>query len=163
MKKIILGLALLSSISAFGSQPCGLTGSLDQRIKDCDQRKEGFVLITRTHDGREVNQEIKSGLLWSGVLGEYIFEEAKIACMRLKSAADITGRTWRLPTIKEYEAADKSGIRTALPNMKGWFRTASVVRPNNYTVESYFYNGETGEIAHESFWHFAPVRCISSQ
>jgi hypothetical protein len=126
--------------------PCGLKGSVDERIKDCSYQltseKEGFVLVTRSKDFNEVHKEVSTGLLWSDRLPSTMTHyNAERACKAdLKEVAGISGVTWRLPSIDEYEEAEKNGIRKALPNMNYWFWSSSVKRSNSYFAWM-FYGG----------------------
>lgn len=112
--------------------PCGLKGSVDERIKDCSYQltseKEGFVLVTRSMDFKEVHKELSTGLLWSDRLPSTMNHyRAEKACKAdLKEVAGVSGVTWRLPSLEEYSEAEKSGLRQALPKMNYWFWTSSV-------------------------------------
>lgn len=123
--------------------PCGLKGSVNERIKDCSNlstsEKEGFVLVTRSKDFKEVHMEVYTGRLWSDRLPSTMtISSAKKACKAtLPEVAGISGVTWRLPSIDEYKEAEKKGIRKALPNMNYWFWSSS--QSKFYTGDVYMY------------------------
>lgn len=131
---------LYTVLKQFGSNPiypCGLKGSVEERIKDCsyqpNSEKEGFVLVTRSKDFRRVYKELSSDLIWSDRLPftETQFDAEK-ACNSLKEVAGIAGKTWRLPSKEEFEQAERNGIRKALPNMQVWYWTSSVRDDYNF-------------------------------
>src|SRR5690606_27136785 len=59
-----------ASLSLVGGVKCPgcYTGSIGERIKDCstqdDAQNGNFVLVSRTHDLKEVHLDTKSRLLW---------------------------------------------------------------------------------------------------
>lgn len=120
--------------------PCGLKGSVDERIKDCSYQltssTEGFVLVTRSEEFKEVHKEIATGLLWSDRLpNKMTHYNAGNACnSSLKEVAGISSLTWRLPSQGEYLQAEKNGIKKALPNMNHWFWTSLVYGGNSSNV-----------------------------
>lgn len=152
-----------SSDGSEDRSPCGLRGSVDERIKDCsyqrDSQKEGFVLVTRSKDFKEVHKEVSTGLLWSDRL-PYTMNHynAEKACKAdLKEVAGISGVTWRLPSIDEYKEAEKSGIRKALPNMNYWFWSSSVHRDNSRFA--WLFSGDDGYTYYD-YVNFS-VRCVA--
>lgn len=128
--------------------PCGLKGSVDERIKDCSYQltseKEGFVLVTRSKDFKEVHKEVSTGLFWSDRLPKTMdhYSAEKACNSSLKEVAGISGVTWRLPSIDEYKEAEKNGIRKALPNMNYWFWSSSVHR--SYSSYAWLFDGFDG-------------------
>ena len=145
--------------------PCGLKGSIDKRIRDCSSqltsKKEGFVLVTRTKDFKEVYKETKTGLLWGDRLPSTMTHiEAERECNAgLAEVAKITEVTWRLPTREEYAEAEKNGIIKALPNMYDWFWSSSVHRSYpNYTWVFIGGIGYTGKYV--PYYSFYSVRCV---
>lgn len=148
-------------------RPCGLKGSVEERIRDCSYQstseKEGFVLVTRTKEFKEVHKETKTGLLWGDRLPSTMNHyNAEKACNgSLAEVAKISEVTWRLPSEKEYEEAEKNGIRKALPNMNYWFWSSSVRRSDSDDV--WLFSPYTGDI----FYVFnrngvnGSVRCVA--
>lgn len=122
---------VLKNFNPSAKFPCGFKGSVDERIKDCSYQltseKEGFALVTRSKDFKEVHKELSTGLLWSDRLPSTMtLDRAEKACKAdLKEATGISGVTWRLPSIDEYKEAEKNGIRKALRNMNYWFWSSS--------------------------------------
>ena len=146
--------------------PCGLEGSVDDRIKDCsyqlNSKKEGFVLVTRSKDFKEVYKETSTGLLWSDRLPYSLgYKSASSSCnSSLKEVAGISGVTWRLPSINEYKEAEENGIRNALPNMNYWFWSSSRDSGNSYFVLTFSGdNGDTLAMGYDIGW--MSVRCVA--
>ena len=48
--------------SAF-AKPCGLEGTIEERIKDCAQVKGNFALIAVSEKGAEIYRDLKSKLI----------------------------------------------------------------------------------------------------
>jgi hypothetical protein len=142
-------------------EPCGLSGTIEERIKDCSYEKEGFALVARTEDGKEVHKEVSTGLLWSDRLPErMIYHNAKKACKAdLKEVAGISDVTWRLPSIDEYEEAEKNGIRQVLPNMNYWF-WSSTPHPGNHHRARLFI-GTNGNLFDYFRNYHVSVRCVA--
>ncbi len=108
---------------------CGLFGKVGERIDDClnesGAKRRDFVLVTRSEDGRKIYKELTTGLIWSYRLLDTMDQyEAEKICNVFGEQSGITNVSWRLPTIKEYETAEKNGIRK-LPDMKHWFWSSS--------------------------------------
>jgi hypothetical protein len=146
-----------------GTGPCGLEGSVDERIKDCSSEAEGFVLVTRSKDFKEVHKEKSTGLLWSDRLPYMSHYNAETACSsNLKEVAGISGFTWRLPSIDEYKEAERNGIRKALPNMDNWFWSSSVHSYDDYngSGSAWLFDG-TGDTYYGSRSSLSWVRCVA--
>lgn len=145
--------------------PCGLKGSVDERIKDCSYQltseKDGFVLVTRSKDFKEVHKELKTNLLWSDRLPNSMnhYSAQKVCNSSLKEVAGISGVTWRLPSIDEYKEAEKNGIRKALPNMSYWFWSSSVHRSDSYGA--WLFNGDSGDAGDVYRGNNVSVRCLA--
>lgn len=145
--------------------PCGLKGSVDERIKDCSYQltseKEGFVLVTRSKDFKEVHKEVSTGLLWSDRLPSTMshYDVEKACKADLKEVVGISGVSWRLPSIDEYKEADKNGIRKALPNMNYWFWSSSVHRRNSNFA--WLFDGDDGNFYVNNRNFSDSVRCVA--
>lgn len=145
--------------------PCGLKGSVDERIKDCSyqltSKKEGFVLVTRSKEFKEVHREVSTGLLWSDRLPLTMnHTNAREACKEdLKEVAGITGVSWRLPSIDEYKEAEKNGIRKALPNMNYWFWSSSMYL--HYSYFRWLFMGKEGSTDGYPVSSRESVRCVA--
>ncbi len=149
--------------------PCGLEGSVDQRKEECSfqqsSRKDGFVLVSRSMDFKEVYQEVSTGLLWSDMLPTTLSHyQAEKACnSSLKEVAGITGLEWKLPSIDDYKQAELSGIRTALPvlsNMGYFFWTTEVHHSN--TKFAWLFMADDGDFIAlaRMYSDYGLVRCI---
>ena len=104
--------------------PCGLRGSIEQRIDDCKLQNDNFVLVTRTEKQKEVYQDLRTGLLWSHRLERMNFDDASDACdSDMDEAGYLSGYSWSLPSQSEYQVAEKHGIRWSMPDMKTIFWT----------------------------------------
>lgn len=161
MKYALIGLALFTSFSSFANvnKSCGLSGSLDARIRNCSTHNAGFSLVTRTKEGIEVHQDVYTRLLWSDHLPAKLNQvDAKKACANLKEFAGITGVTWSLPSIQEYRDANKNGIKTALKNMNFVFWSSSV--PSYDPSVAFMYNGYQGQEYDYDRDNKISVRCV---
>ena len=149
--------------------PCGFSGSIDERIKDCSYQKtsskEEFVLVTRTKEFKEVHKDTKSGLLWGdrlpSAMSHYSAEKACNAS--LAEVAKLSGHTWRLPSKEEFEQAEKDGVRKALPNMNYWWWSSSVRRNNSdYAWLFVGYYGGVGDFGfrYSRDYNYS-VRCVA--
>lgn len=166
---ILLSLATMV-VKADDKVPCGLKGSVDERISDCSRLPQqtwgggdGFVLVTRSFDLKEVHKEISTDLLWSDTLPlEMTHYDALDACNSdLEEVGGISGVNWRLPTIHEYKKAEKNGIRFKLPNTNSWFWSSSVspLMKNRARLFSKFYGVAYYEL-HRRDIPFS-VRCVA--
>lgn len=105
-------------ISSAWSKPCGLEGSIEERIKDCDLTKNGFSLIHRDEKGREIYKDTKSGLIWGDRISfDFNHYGSQKACDTDVPEEKVLKLKWRLPTIREFEQAAANGMKSALPNM----------------------------------------------
>lgn len=152
--------------------PCGLKGSVDERIEDCSYQftseNEGFVLVTRSEEFKEVYKDLSTGLLWSDDLPSYMpHYRAQRACSvaNRKDLPDITGVHWTLPSIDQYKEAEKNGIKKVRPTMNRTFWSSSIPNFNNNwwsnPREAWAFDDRRGiHLNHdrnEEFW----VRCVS--
>jgi hypothetical protein len=111
--------------------PCGLLGSLQERIDECAReagsKKHNWKLVTRT-----VSHEIwqsPSGLIWGDLLdAEYSHYEASLACSKTREEnGNISELFFRLPSYEEFQEAHQQQMRHVLPHVPGWFWTSSKV------------------------------------
>jgi hypothetical protein len=161
----------MNAFDSINNTPCGLNGSVDERIHDCssrpDSQKEGFVLVARTTDFKEVHKELSTGLLWSDTLPTQMDRlNAKNACKdTIAEGAGLSGVSWRLPSINEFKEAEKSGIRKALPNMNSWFWSSTA--NTNDSNDPWLYSGHYGNtFTFSGIFNFArkfnfSVRCVA--
>jgi hypothetical protein len=152
---------MIGSDSSIDKKVCGLKGDVDERIKNCNSRKNGLALVSRTKEGKEVHKDLLTGLIWSDRLQNVMTHySAENACHSLLSeVAKIGSVTWRLPNIEEYKEAEKNGIRKALPNMNYWFWSSSVHR--SYSNVAWVFLGGDGntDLGNRNF--YGSVRCVA--
>lgn len=129
MKLFLIFILMIESVLA-DVTPCGKEGSLEERIKSCNQTKEGFVLISRSETGIEIYKDAKSGLIWSDrIRTDFNHYGSSKACN--DDSPELTlfkELKWRLPTIREFEDSGINGMKTNLPNMSHWFWTSTPVK-----------------------------------
>lgn len=150
--------------------PCGLKGSVDERMKDCAYQltssREGFVLVTRSKDFKEVYKEVSTGLLWSDRLPSTMsgYNAEKACKAGPKDVVGLSDVSWRLPSIDEYKEAEKSGIKNVLPNMNYWFWSSTAL--DYYPVGAWMYRGNDGYTAlfsRSSGDDDVSVRCVAAE
>lgn len=153
---------ILKNLDPSKKLACGLKGTIDERISDCSTQltseNEGFVLVTRTKDSKEVHKDSRTGLLWGDRLpSKMVPYDAEKACnSSLSEVAKITEVRWRLPSIGEYNEAEKNGIRKALPNMNYVFWAARM--PDPYYMG--WFDGRNGYSSYAKDYEFS-VRCVA--
>ncbi len=166
--KVLMLIASLFVGSAFAAVECGKTGSIEQRIHDCGHvQKEHFKLVTRVKERTqtfEVYKDMRTGLLWSDRLfpNQLNHTNAYRACEYYirKEMGDIKDVIWKLPSIDHWKEAIRSGILTALPNMKEIFWSDTTLRED--PIRAYQFNGVYGDV-----WQYnkengiASVRCVA--
>jgi hypothetical protein len=156
---------ILKKVANSGLLPCGLQGSVDERIRDCsyqsDSKQEGFVVVTRTSKNVVVYKEVSTGLLWSKELRyedkslhwvvplvplELNYAEAQRACnSRLREFAGID-KSWRLPSINEYKVAERHGISKVTHGLFYW-SSSPADSSRHYAWMFRNYDGTTHEIS----------------
>lgn len=123
MKTTIFSFLILAcplvSFASHGLVPCGLNGSIQERIQDCSEKhpgkqkwKKNFNLVKRNRDLQGIFQDKKTGLIWGASLGKMSFEKASKICSdsRLDQNIDLPGLKWRLPSVLEFKVAAKNNI-----------------------------------------------------
>lgn len=118
-----------------------------------------FKLRVRAKGGREVWEDLSSGLLWGDRLpARHDREEAKEACARSKDP----GPGARLPTREELEQAESRGFREALPDMQDRFYWSSTAVPGSPAVR-YVFNGNFGTsfVVMYNNIPYESVRCVA--
>ncbi len=98
--------------------PCGLTGTINNRIQDCNTNLGNFALVTRNTDLMEVYRQNNNGLLWSHLrevghddnsLNEHIIN---VCNNNIPEVAGLNFLAWGLPTKDQFLEADRAGITT---------------------------------------------------
>lgn len=161
--------------------PCGLQGTIEERIKDCSLRsyspEKGFQLVTRTLEFKEIHRQVSTGLLWTDVIaGEWTFEKATYlnTCssyyLHSNETGGISGINWKLPSIKDYKQADIDGIRSVLPRMQeeypgstlaNYFLTSDLNLKKQEQYKTWWYYGGDGSFVSISrFDYGARIRCV---
>lgn len=164
----LLSFFLLTSAYA---KPCGLEGTVEERIKDCAQTKGNFVLVSATEKGLEIYKDIKSGLIWGGrIVSDFNHYGSQKACTQaLSDYLVLSTMKWRLPTIKEFENAYVHGMKAAVPNAEHayWSSTPVKTRRNRrrraqparvYLWDGYEEKTDTGDLKDA-----ASVRCVARE
>lgn len=153
------------------AKPCGLQGTVEERVKDCAQTKGNFVLVAATEKGLEIYKDIKSGLIWgSRIVSDFNHYGSQKACSEAVSDyLAISTMKWRLPTIKEFEDAYVHGMKAAVPNAEHayWSSTPVKTRRNRrrrappaqvYLWDGYEEKTDTGDLKDA-----ASVRCVGRE
>lgn len=129
--------------------PCGLTGSVSERIADCNESRvthNGWTwrLVTRTDRGNEVWMEPTDTVLWGDEIltvnpvmkGLMSYRQSLSACgCDLDENGKLWTMTWCLPTSNDYERANQRGMREVLPNISNEFWTET----SYYAPQYYWY------------------------
>lgn len=127
--RLLIFISLLFSLSALAT-PCGLEGSIEERIKSCNLIKENFVLITRTDKGLEIYKDVKTGMVWGDrIVYDFNHYGSQKACGDdLPESQLLKGINWRLPTVREFEVAASHGMKASLSHMDHAFWTSTPVK-----------------------------------
>lgn len=161
MKKLLIGLFTLGSICAL-AQPCGLEGSIKERIKDCSRNvganEDDFKLVISTEEGAQIYQDSRTKLLWgeklSSQLNQYEAIEACISHMDL-----ISDIKWKLPSIRQFKVAGRHGLEKAMPHMHETYWTSSTPRFRKEHV--YAYSNHYGQLySFTRAYATASTRCV---
>lgn len=168
VKSLFTVVILFTSLSSNASVECGKEGSIEDRIHDCgDIQKEHFILVTRVKHRKqtfEVYRDMRTKLLWSDSLhpNTLNYPNAMNACEYYVFAemGNIKDVTWELPTINMWKEAERSGIKTALPNMEAFFWSSTEKRED--PISAYMFNGVYGDIStYNKDYGSARVRCVA--
>lgn len=168
--KLFLLLLITTNLANASVSPCGKEGSLDERIKSCNQTKDGFILVSRSETGVEIYKDAKSGLIWSDrIKTDFNHYGSAKACN--DGSPEITlfkELNWRLPTIREFEDSGFNGMKTALPNMSHWFWTSTPVKMKRKgrrrrapPVQAFLWDGVEQKSDVGDIKDAASVRCVA--
>ncbi len=147
-------------------RPCGLFGSINQRIEDCSYQyfgREYIVLVTRTLDQKEIYKDLITGIIWSDRLPSRVRLPVALNICKNHRIPELgyMNLNWRLPKIGEWEAQFPR-LQSNLPNMYGDGFDYHFWSSTNLGVSTYIINGSDGEISLESNQkQAASVRCVS--
>lgn len=133
MKKLIAPQTLLAlSVFAISTEskafdfrpPCGLSGSIESRIADCQQSRglrDEYQLVTRTSEGLEIYRGRRTGVIWSADLDNreknYLQENLGTICSQNRAEFGGIEGNWVLPPIHRYIQGFRYGIQDALPGL----------------------------------------------
>jgi hypothetical protein len=123
----------MSPVLAFAGSPCGLRGSVEQRIRDCSETVgDEFALVTRTREGAEIYQGIRSGVIWSGDLAgrkNYQVDDVETICDgEHPEFGGLDGLKWILPSAQRYIQAINHGIQELPGISERAYWTSTAVR-----------------------------------
>ena len=163
---LILSLFVISSAYA---KPCGLQGTIDERIKDCNQTKGNFALVSVTEKGLEFYKDTKSNLIWgTRITSDFNHYGSQKACDDEVSGYEVlSSLKWRLPSIREFEMAAANGMKEALPNMNHWFWSSTPVKTRRkyrrraVPASVYLWDGEAQKTDVGDLKDGASVRCVA--
>lgn len=136
--------AVLKSLDPNNKRPCGLTGSVGVRIKDCasttNAEINGWRLVVRDKSGREIWQDQKIKLVWGEVLSEsYDHIEAVGQCSRDRAEnGGLAASSFRLPDIEEFQRVASGESPVVIGDLKLW-------SSNSEGAEVWIFNGVTGK------------------
>lgn len=166
--KLIILLTVFISGSVF-AKPCGLQGTIEERIKDCAITKGDFVLVAATEKGTEFYKDTKSKLIWgSRIATDFNHYGSQKACVDELPDYQVLGSLkWRLPTINEFEQAAAHGMKTALPNSDYSFWSSTGVkrkrsrRNRALPASVYLWDGTDQRTDTGDLKDGASVRCVT--
>lgn len=140
-------LFIFTTNAAIAVSPCGLNGSIEQRISDCHQSVgigDEFQLVTRTKSGLEIYQGYRTGVIWSEDLAgkkNYLGDGVEDICKSAHAEFGGLGHLkWELPPIHRYIQALEYGIQSSLPGMARrnyWTSTSD----DFYVTSRYIFEG----------------------
>jgi hypothetical protein len=152
-------------------KPCGLQGSIEERIKDCAQVKGNFALVAVNEKGNEFYKDTKSNLIWGNrIASDFNHYGSQKACSdEVSEYLVLNSLKWRLPTVREFEDAATHGIKVALTNMDHTYWTSTPVKvkrsrrnrgmPSSvFLWDGYEQKTDTGDLKDG-----ASVRCVAKE
>jgi hypothetical protein len=112
------------------AKPCGLTGTVSERIAECAVTKGNFVLVSTNEKEQEIYKDTKSGLIWGARIPvDFNNYGSQKACSdELAETHGLTSIRWRLPSIREFEQASSHGMKAALQNADQSYWSSSPFR-----------------------------------
>lgn len=168
--RLIYLIPLFVFTSAF-AKPCGLQGSIEERIKDCSQTKGNFALVTINEKEQETFKDLKSGLIWgSRIPTDFNHYGSQMACVEEVSGyQSLNTLKWRLPTIREFEDAAIHGMKEALSNMDHsyWSSTSVKIRRTRRNraqpSQVFLWDGIENKTDSGDLKDAASVRCVAKE
>lgn len=164
MKKLILFASLSFCVSSFAAEPCGLTGTLNQRLESCRSMSNGnsdnFKVVSSDGKGHDLVLDVKTNIIWSQhfkvqMLKRYTnkidYGTVINFCQRFVPF-NMEGGKWRLPSARELKCAHRRGLRT----IDSWGVISSKVRHRSYrTYTNGRYGREEGLVTYQLPYAFS--------
>jgi hypothetical protein len=156
----LFAITLSTLIMSFHSEaqslrvPCGLSGSIEERIQDCARHDfssvGNFVVVTRTQNLKEVHKDLATNHLWGHSVKKMNYRRLLMACSTYQEElGHLTGIDWEIPSKKDFEVAHENGL-IGLPNMDNIFWSSDIKILNRGPFGRYidggawFYDGNYG-------------------
>jgi hypothetical protein len=158
---------LLLSFHAF-AKPCGLTGTIEERIKECAVTKENFVLVAATDKGQEFYKDTKTNLIWgSRIPTDFNHYGSQKACSKDVSGYEVLDSlNWRLPSIREFETAAANGMKESLPGKEFTYWSSTPVKRSRSwkrrkePAQVFLWDGPEERTSTGDLKEAASVRCV---
>ena len=117
-------------VGSVWAKPCGLNGSIDERITECATTKGSFAVVTTTEKGAEFYKDTKTKLIWgSRITSDFNHYGSQKACVGdVSEYPAIANLKWRLPTIREFEQAAANGMKAAFQNSENSYWSSTPVK-----------------------------------
>jgi hypothetical protein len=141
---LLAALILMTSVIATADRshgPCGLRGSIDDRIAECNTGRPGpWWLVTRTDLSHEVWQDDKTKTLWSELIESNLpLEDHERLCTHsttFEARGRITSPHWDLPNADDYKASE-DGISILPPGLEGKvdYQVVTTQRPTRASMK----------------------------
>ena len=169
--KLLLLIALSVAAPTAFAEPCGTEGTIEERIKHCNQTKESFALVIRDQRGLEIYKDLKTSLLWGDRIGSDFnaYGSQKACADGLPESLLLSGMSWRLPTIREFETAKENGMKASVSRMNHTFWTSTPVktrragRRRSAPSLIYLWDAVEEKTDHGDIKDAASVRCVAVQ
>lgn len=167
MKLFVLMLLALSLKAQ--AKPCGLAGTIEERITECATTKGNFVLVTLTEKGSEFYKDTKSGLIWGHrIPSDFNHYGSYKACDQDVSGYEgLPSMRWRLPSIKEFEVAATHGLKTSIPGSEHTYWSSTPVkrsrswRRRKEPAQVFLWDSTAERTSTGDLKEAASVRCVS--
>jgi len=183
---------LFSSFDPNLSVPCGLGGSLKDRIEACALLKDPnnmlltigerveydkeynkyilgthFYLVMSSLNYDEFYQDISTSHFWSDRLPKAMtYSEAKSACESFKEPGFLENYKWELPSIQEYKIADELEIRKQIKNNwkdADFWAEDNCLKSKTCDIVPSVFSGNNGTIRMNNSNNKNWVRCIAKK
>jgi hypothetical protein len=171
---------LLSTPPARASEPCGTTGTVDQRITACatSALDGAWSLVARTANGSEVWRDNSTRLIWGDVLRAagaslnhsvgivHAIEGCGDPSSYLDSKGGLPDLAWALPLRADFQTAEKNRVRQVLPHLDTpqWhfmFWSATIYNHGWEDEKAAVYSGRTGKIGFIPTYFGTPALCVA--